>query len=408
MKIARAFTIFAFLALPSLCIAAEMPIMLTGWTVDDIAGTAEGNSNYSTGNVNGWNFYQPGFNGSTNQGLPVNASRVLTANSGTQFQLAPYAGNNTSFVNQGSPQTLTLASPGSFSSLQFLDVDGNGFPTTWNVTLNFAGGTHTTISNFNDNDWTDANANNTDGSVAFTNYGLVAQNNANSYYNGYLYAAEHDYTLSATDATKILDSITLTNTNGGTVMFLALSGFEVPEPSSLAAICGLGFVGLIGLKWRRRGAARDTTRKTAADGMIASTKAVMLGVIVASLAMVGAISRASADTIALAPTSTTGGQVYDDLFGMDFNTNQPIRVTQLGVFDTGGDGVLNTDSPTQPVVVQLWDLNHPATPLATVNFGGGNPVGTDTAVGGGKVFFQSLATPLTLQAGGNYYIRIAD
>lgn len=113
---------------------------------------------------------------------------------------------------------------------------------------------------------------------------------------------------------------------------------------------------------------------------------------------------AAADTIALAPTTPDGGQEYDALFGMDFNTNQSIKVTQLGVFDNHADGVLNTDSPTQPIVIQLWDLNNPATPLAQLNFGGGSPVGTDTSVGSGMVFFQNLATPLILPAGGNYYI----
>lgn len=108
--------------------------------------------------------------------------------------------------------------------------------------------------------------------------------------------------------------------------------------------------------------------------------------------------------MALTPTGQSGVQVYDDLFGMDFNTNSAIQVTELGVFDNNADGVLNTDSPTQPIVIQLWDLNNPSTPLAQLNFGGGSPIGTDTVVGGGKVFFQTLATPLTLPAGGNYYI----
>lgn len=112
---------------------------------------------------------------------------------------------------------------------------------------------------------------------------------------------------------------------------------------------------------------------------------------------------ASADTVALAPTLPDGSQGYDNLFGMDFNTNSAIKVTQLGVFDNHADGVLNTD-PNQPIVIQLWDLNNPSTALATMNFGGTSPTGTDVAVGSGKVFFQNLAVPLVLPAGGNYYI----
>ncbi len=108
--------------------------------------------------------------------------------------------------------------------------------------------------------------------------------------------------------------------------------------------------------------------------------------------------------IALSPPVASGGQNYDSLFGMDFNTNRAIVVTQLGVFDNHNDGVLNTDSPTQPIVIQLWNLNSPATPLATVNFGGGSPIGTEVELGAGGVFVQNLSSPLTLPAGGNYYI----
>ena len=120
--------------------------------------------------------------------------------------------------------------------------------------------------------------------------------------------------------------------------------------------------------------------------------------------LMAACSTAAHGAIALSPTTASGSQEYDALFGMDFNTNHSIVVTQLGVFDNNADGVLNTDSPTQPIVIQLWDLNNPATALATINFGGGSPTGTDVSVGSGMVFFQDLSTPLLLPAGGNFYI----
>jgi len=115
------------------------------------------------------------------------------------------------------------------------------------------------------------------------------------------------------------------------------------------------------------------------------------------------IRTASADNIALYPTVSSGTQMFDTLFGMDFNTNQAISVTKLGVFDNNADGVLNTDSPTQPIVVQIWNRNT-GLPLATLDFGGGSSNGVDTTVGSGKVFFQNLSTPLLLPAGGQYYI----
>jgi lysophospholipase L1-like esterase len=120
------------------------------------------------------------------------------------------------------------------------------------------------------------------------------------------------------------------------------------------------------------------------------------------LAVLG-IRTASADDIALYPTVSSGTQTFDTLFGMDFDTNQPISVTKLGVFDNNADGILNTDSPTQPIVVQIWNRNT-GLPLATLDFGGGSSNGVDTTVGGGKVFFQNLSTPLLLPAGGDYYI----
>src|SRR4051812_33740753 len=55
-----------------------------------------------------------------------------------------------------------------------------------------------------------------------------------------------------------------------------------------------------------------------------------------------------AEIVALSPTVSSGTQNFDALFGMDFNANQAVNITQLGVFDNGGDGVLNTGSPTQP------------------------------------------------------------
>jgi len=116
-------------------------------------------------------------------------------------------------------------------------------------------------------------------------------------------------------------------------------------------------------------------------------------------------ARASADVVALSPNIATGTQTFDNMAGEDFTANQTIAVTQLGVFDNHADGVLNTDSPTQPVIAQIWNVNT-GVPLATLDFGGGSSVGTDTSVGSGKVFFKSLSSPLILQAGSTYYVSV--
>lgn len=123
---------------------------------------------------------------------------------------------------------------------------------------------------------------------------------------------------------------------------------------------------------------------------------------VVGLSAVGRVC--SADVISIQPNITTGSQTFDNLFGIDFNVNATaVNITQLGVFDNVGDGVLNTDSPTQPIVIQVWNRDT-GVALATMNFGGGSPTGTNTTVGSGKVFFQTLPVPLTLTPGGHYYV----
>jgi hypothetical protein len=111
----------------------------------------------------------------------------------------------------------------------------------------------------------------------------------------------------------------------------------------------------------------------------------------------------AAEIVALSPTVSSGTQNFNNLFGIDFNANQAVNLTQLGVFDNGGDGVLNTNTPTQPIVIQLWNRDT-GVALATMSFGGGAGNGTAVTAGAGKVFFKPLATPLTLTAGGHYYV----
>jgi hypothetical protein len=126
----------------------------------------------------------------------------------------------------------------------------------------------------------------------------------------------------------------------------------------------------------------------------------------AMLAGIGSVlgrSAAAVDTVALSANVSTGSEYFDYLFGMDFVTNQPITITQLGVFDNQYDGVLIPDNPVHPIEIQVWDLSTGAA-LATMNFSGGFSSGMDTTVGAGNFFFQTLPTPLTLPAGGSYYL----
>src|SRR2546423_1481323 len=49
------------------------------------------------------------------------------------------------------------------------------------------------------------------------------------------------------------------------------------------------------------------------------------------------------------PGGTLGNQAFGGSLGMDFNVNQPVVVTQLGVFDSGSDGL------QLPLTARLYD-----------------------------------------------------
>src|SRR4051812_28712132 len=98
----------------------------------------------------------------------------------------------------------------------------------------------------------------------------------------------------------------------------------------------------------------------------------LLMVVGAVVVSSGSASSLRADIIAVTPNITTGTQIFDSVFGLDCNVASPTGVTipQLGVFDNAGDGVLLTDSPTQPIVIQVWNRGT-GLAVASMNFGGG-------------------------------------
>jgi hypothetical protein len=107
--------------------------------------------------------------------------------------------------------------------------------------------------------------------------------------------------------------------------------------------------------------------------------------------------------IAISSNVSSATQTFDNLFGIDFNVNAtPIQITQLGAFDNNADGILLTDSTATPIVVQIWNRDT-GLAVASASFSSADP-GTDTTVGAGKFFFRTLDTPVTLAAGGHYYL----
>ena len=73
--------------------------------------------------------------------------------------------------------------------------------------------------------------------------------------------------------------------------------------------------------------------------------------------------------------------------GNDFDVNSPIEITSLGVFDSGGDGLVGT------LVARIYDRDTQAS-LASIAFTSANP---GTLIDGSR--FMDLPTPLVLPAG---------
>ncbi len=94
------------------------------------------------------------------------------------------------------------------------------------------------------------------------------------------------------------------------------------------------------------------------------------------------------NTSYLVPRGTAGNQPFSGPLGMAFDVNEPVRITELGVFDDLSNGLKNTLTAT------LWDRTDTTTPMATLTFTPGDPGRLD---GGSR--FKPLPTPVTLPAG---------
>ncbi|MBI4606769.1 MAG: fibronectin type III domain-containing protein [Planctomycetes bacterium] len=87
------------------------------------------------------------------------------------------------------------------------------------------------------------------------------------------------------------------------------------------------------------------------------------------------------------PPGTVGNQVYTGALGMDFNVNVPIKVTRLGVFDSGSDGIKGN------LRARLYDRDAQAL-VAELRFSAADP---GELVGGSR--FKPLDPAVELAAG---------
>jgi len=98
-------------------------------------------------------------------------------------------------------------------------------------------------------------------------------------------------------------------------------------------------------------------------------------------------------------TGTAGNQNFGGALGMDFNSTRTIRITSLGVFDSGSNGLSST------LTAQLWRRNENGTPGVFTDDTGGAILASETFTaaspgtleGGSR--FKPLAEPLDLAPG---------
>jgi hypothetical protein len=103
----------------------------------------------------------------------------------------------------------------------------------------------------------------------------------------------------------------------------------------------------------------------------------------------------SADIIAYSTANTTGNQSFTGNLGNDFNVNSPILVTQLGAFDSGQDGFVNT------ITVGLFQRlpgGNPNTDVTGMLLASLTLTGTNGTLAGNYRFLP-LAQPLVVQPG---------
>ncbi|MDB6134918.1 MAG: autotransporter-associated beta strand repeat protein [Verrucomicrobiales bacterium] len=104
------------------------------------------------------------------------------------------------------------------------------------------------------------------------------------------------------------------------------------------------------------------------------------------------------------PSNAIGNQAFSGTLGLDFDVQNPVKVTRLGVFDSGSDGIrpdpgpdgiTGTDDDTPRILTaRLYDRDNFAEPLASAEFSAEDP---GTLLGGMR--FKDLAEPVVLSTG---------
>ena len=209
------------------------PVAVTGFNQDVVAngsGYPAASTSHAVDN-NADVLYVKGYQCSPNSalGLPINGSFTSSANNSINYQFANYDANNALYLTSSSINTLNLAQPKQFVDLSFLAFSTEG-SSNMTIKLNFTDGSFSGAYPFIVYDWFNG-PNPAISSFGRINNGVTCLTDV--YGPGAPYMYDHLIHLTVSDQNKLVQSITITNTNGspgsnsntnGRVLVMAVSG----------------------------------------------------------------------------------------------------------------------------------------------------------------------------------------
>jgi PEP-CTERM motif len=232
---------FALMLPASWLQAANSPLAATGWNhdvvVENTASPPYSNSASAFDLPNNYALYQAGLAGGT-RGLPAAGSFTSLLDGTTVFQFQPYTANNVLQLSASSSSsgTLTLATPGAYSSIAILAAAANSGASQGNLVIHFADATTSPTLQFNNSDWF------FQPNPAIMGFGRIDLGSTTPEDNGDSYPELYQTTLDLAAlglASKPIASISFTDLSTdpreATGIF-ALSGTLVPEPASVALL----------------------------------------------------------------------------------------------------------------------------------------------------------------------------
>lgn len=247
--------------LPALAPAQVSPIDATGWNHDmvinhpapfnlSITGTMDG----GLGQVENQAWVEEGeypvWNGTEGvptfvEGLVAGTHSSLTGNGTFAFQ--DFSGNNAVALDGGQSGVLTLTNPAAYRSIALYGAAGFGGKQV-DILLTFADNSTALFQEDGEGIGTDWFNNAPDKALEVK--GRASNKSEEGYtilfyqQNDAISINESFFTLAASDQSKLLNSVTITNNGGNRMVVFALSGEQIPEPTSLVLVGLCGIVAL--------------------------------------------------------------------------------------------------------------------------------------------------------------------